>query len=195
MNKKIVLAVFIIAMATIVYASGYITGYGPKNNDPPELPELPKVETMQSTVTDTPGLDQDEMYLEEGDQNIARLKLTSDCYGGIGGTENNPPQGAIIDDSLTKYYGKTTAKGNGETYIYISGWWFNTTQMMKLPPESIMYGVSPCAITSGSEENRGDGEDDGDVEPPIAPIPEMSTIALVSTGILALFIIARKYRT
>lgn len=189
MNKKIVSVILIVAMATMVYASGYISGGKLDNKD---SPEVPKIETMQPTITNTPVQDQTELYLEEVDTNTVQLKLSSDCYGGIGGTENNPPQGTVIDENLTKYYGKTAAKGNGETYIYISGWWFNLTQMMKLPSESVMYGVSPCAITAGSEENRGGSGGDNDIEPPINPIPEVSTFVLISAGIIGLLVLYRK---
>jgi len=189
MNKKIVLAVFIIAiaMAMIVYVSGN-SGYEPGKKDPPEVQKVEQVAVGNSIPTDVPTLS-----LEENTGAIVtKPKISSDCYGGIGGSENNPPQGTTIDESLTQYYGKPTATGDGETYIHISGWWFNLTQVAKLPSESLMYGMSPCAITSGGGSEESRNGDDGDIDPPINPIPEMSTMALVLAGLIGLFAIYRK---
>jgi len=195
MNKKVVIAAFIIAMAMIIYVSG-IYGYTPGYKDPPEVPKVEQTVTSTPVPTEIPTL-----RLEENTNIVVNQpKLSSDCYGGIGGSENNPPRGTTIDDSLTKYYGKPAATGNDETYIYISGWWFNLTQVAKLPSESLMYGMSPCAITSGGSGepisgdsgNSGDNEDSGDIDQPINPVPELSTMALVLVGLIGLFVIYRK---
>jgi len=184
MNKKIVLTIFIMAIAMIVYVSGNISGQTPAYKGPPDTQKIEQVIYETPIPTEVPTL-----RLEENTEVIAaKSKISSDCYGGIGGSENNPPQGTVIDDSLTQYYGKTAATGNGETYVYISGWWFNLTQVAKLPSESLMYGMSPCAITLGSGES-GTGGDDENIEPPISPVPEMSTIALVSAGLIGLFVL------
>lgn len=186
MNKKIVLAVFIIAMAMIVYASGYISGDKPGSKDPPEISKVEQVVTSTPVPTEIPT-----WRLEENAEVVVtKTKISSDCYGGIGGTENNPPQGTLIDEDLTKYYGETAATGNGETYLHISGWWFNLTQVAKLPSESLMYGMSPCAITSGSGDSRN--SEDDDIDPPIPPVPEVNTIVLVSAGLIGLFVLYRK---
>lgn len=127
-------------------------------------------------------------------------------YGGISGKENISPIGTVIDPDLTKQYGKPTATGVCGTYWYIVGWWFNASEMAKLPSETILYGVSPYAITRGGsdgEERPGtgtqsgtdneesddgdsdngiDGDDSGD-DNPVMPVPEIATVLLVAFGI------------
>lgn len=76
--------------------------------------------------------------------------VSGGIYGGIPGTEDKPPVGTIIDANLTKYYGVPTATGDGKTYWFIGGWgWFNESEMMNLPSDSLMYNISPYAINSG----------------------------------------------
>lgn len=71
----------------------------------------------------------------------------------------------------------------------------------KLPTgEVVLFHIKDpeeCASAEGSEDS-GDGDDDtcwrrpGIPQPP--PVPEIATIGLVSTGIIGLFLVARKYR-
>lgn len=121
--------------------------------------------------------------ISESFTNLTVLKTSNDCYGGIAGTENNPPTGSVIDDNLSKYYNMPTAIGNGDIYWHISGWWFNLSQMLTLPSESHTYKVSPCAINPGGSEHM-----------PISPIPEISTLILMSTGLMYLFL-KKRYNT
>lgn len=141
-------------------------------------------------------------------------------YGGINGNENSPPKGTTISQELTTQYGRTTATGVCGTYWYIVGWWFNASEMAKLPADTLLHGVSPYAITGGSDggtrsgtvtqpgegtqpgdgdaddgndgdENGGDGDnDDGG---PVAPVPEVATVLLVAFGVF-MFVAWRKVR-
>jgi hypothetical protein len=122
---------------------------------------------------------------------------TGNEYGGISGNENNSPKGTVIDPDLTIQYGRPTATGICGTYWYIAGWWFNVSEMAKLPAETLTYGVSPYAITSGddsgsvvrsgnenSNDDNGENDDVGDEDSePIVPVPEVATIVLVAFGI------------
>lgn len=140
-------------------------------------------------------------------------------YGGIGGSDSNPPKGTTTDPELTVQYNRPTATGVCGTYWYIAGWWFNASEMAKLPQESIMYGVSPYAITTGSDgavrtgnsgnggsnngndgsnngndgpNNDNDGFDNGDDgDGPIIPVPEVATIIMVMFGIFVLITLTR----
>lgn len=105
-------------------------------------------------------------------------------YGGIGGTENNPPKGTAISQELTTQYGKPTATGICGTYWYIVGWWFNASEMVKLPSETLLYGISPYAITEGSDGIRASGDDEEDK--PVIPVPEIATFILVTFGLIAI---------
>lgn len=70
-------------------------------------------------------------------------------YGGFPSTADKPPTGAVIDEKLTAYYGVPTAVTEDETYWFIGGWgWFNETEMLKLPSDSLMYNISPydCSV-------------------------------------------------
>lgn len=124
-------------------------------------------------------------------------------YGGINGNENSPPKGTTISQELTTQYSKPTATGVCGTYWYIVGWWFNASEMANLPSETLLYGVSPYAITSGSDggsktgegnaEDINDGNGDNDDGGPIVPVPEVATILLVTFGIF-MFVALRKVR-
>lgn len=100
-------------------------------------------------------------------------------YGGIAGGRNTPPNGTHVDQNLTKYYNTPTAIGECGTYWYLPGWWFNQSEMMKLPPESITYNVSPYAIADG----------DGIVQMPIVPTPEVPGVILVTSGIFMIIVL------
>lgn len=114
---------------------------------------------------------------------ITCQRSSNNVYGGINRAENNPPNGTVIDKDLTKYYGRLTATGVCGTYWYISGWWFNEkTEIGRLPFKSIMYGESPYVTDEGS-----------DMQEPIAPVPENSTLVLTALGIFTV-IMLKKYK-
>lgn len=138
------------------------------------------------TVQPVQALEGDQISeLSNGTENVICDQPPSDnLYGGIGRSEYNPPNGTTINQSLTNESGRTTATGVCGTYRYISGWWFNTTEMTKLPYDTIMYGTSPYAIISGDGNNGNDGNDG---EGPIVPIPEMLNSTSITFGILAIF--------
>ncbi len=70
-------------------------------------------------------------------------------YGGIASSVNNTPNGTIIDVNLSEYYKTPTATGDGHTYWFIGGWgWFNESEMMKLPSNTLMYDMSPYDCSS-----------------------------------------------
>jgi len=105
-------------------------------------PTLIPVETPIEKVTNLTNNNRDENHLEE------KRVVSAGMYGGIPG--NKPPEGTIIDANLTGYYGVPTATGDGKTYWFIGGWgWFNESEMMNLPSDSLMYDISPYAINSG----------------------------------------------
>lgn len=197
-NKKVIIAslsivIAILAIAVVTPTKSSEMSYGvttPNAKDPtPTLePTVPVLKLSDDT----------------GNVNSVTCQQppAGNVYGGIAGAENNPPVGTTINPEFTKQYSKTTATGECGTYWYIAGWWFSATEMAKLPQESIMYGVSPYAITSGSnngrvgagsgtdEDNSGDnGDNSGDG--PIIPVPEVSTIILVTLGI-SIFIVLKK---
>lgn len=103
-------------------------------------------------------------------------------YGGISGTESSPPKGTAIGPELTVQYGRPAATGVCGTYWYVVGWWFNASEMAKLPAETLLYGVSPYAMATGSD----DGSDNDDR--PVIPVPEVATIVMVALGISALVV-------
>ena len=105
-------------------------------------------------------------------------------YGGISGSADHPPFGTVIDHNLTKYYGTPTAIGNGMTYWYVGGWWFNLTEMLNLPVVS-QQGVSP--YDCGATNSCGSGGIGPQLDPPIPPTPELGTYVLASIGIIGLF--------
>lgn len=113
---------------------------------------------------------------------ITCQRPSNNVYGGINRAGNNPPDGTVIDKDLTKYYGRLTATGVCGTYRYISGWWFDEAEMEKLPFKSIMYGESPYVTDEGS-----------DIQEPIAPVPESSTLILTTLGIFTV-IMLKKYK-
>jgi hypothetical protein len=116
-------------------------------------------------------------------------------YGGIGRSGNNPPNGTVIDQNLTNNSGRITATGVCGIYQYISGWWFNASEMANLPYDSIMYGASPYTTSGGGAESGAAAPtDDNDEDRPPAPVSEIATVALVSIGTVGLFFVARKYK-
>lgn len=131
------------------------------------------------------------------DKNVSKnTKHIPNLYGGISSSADHPPFGTVIDHNLTKYYGTPTATGNGTTYWYVAGWWFNLTEMMNLPPRDI--GASPydCSATNscgsgigGIQGTQGttQGTQGFKGDPPIPPTPEMGTYVLASVGIVGLF--------
>jgi len=77
-------------------------------------------------------------------------------FGGINRAEYNPPDGTHISEDLSEYYHMTVATGDVITndypsvYWYVGGFWFTRAEMQGLPSESIMYHVSPYAVTKDS---------------------------------------------
>lgn len=136
------------------------------------FPSLTPIPTVEEIIREIPQV-----------QGLAKCQMPDKdmYYGGIGGSENNFPKGISIDQDLTKRYNMPVATGDCGTYWYIAGWWFNESEMMRLPSESIMYKMSPYA-SNGS----GGGSAGYDSQMPIAPVPEKSTTILVTLGIFML---------
>jgi len=87
-------------------------------------------------------------------------------YGGIARNASNPPDGTTINFELSNYYKVPTATGNNQVYWHIGGWgWFNESEMMNLPSNSLMYGISP--YDCGTDNNCG-GSDSSHVLVPIS---------------------------
>lgn len=186
-KKKIVAAGLIVVCAILVASAMFASNLMETSKaSTPEVGENPEIQPVQDEVT------VQTLELSDDTGGVTCQKPQSgNEYGGIGTSESNPPNGTSIDEDLTKYYGRTTATGVCGTYWYIVGWWFNATEMSKLPQETLMYGMSPYAITSGGVSGEtvryGSGDEDG----PVAPVPEIATITTVALGILA-FIVWRK---
>ncbi len=80
--------------------------------------------------------------------------INADMYGGIVRNATNPPDGTTINLELSNYYKVPTATGNDNTYWFIGGYgWFNQTEMMNLPSDSLMYDISPYALSGGSNNS------------------------------------------
>lgn len=86
-------------------------------------------------------------------------------YGGIASSMDKPPIGTTIDANLTTYYGTPTATGNGLTYWYIGGYWFNQTEMINLPIGSVQYRQSPYACC-----DNGGGGGSATIPVPVNPL-------------------------
>lgn len=211
-NKKIVASLLIVLaiLAVVVVASTKNPATAPittpNAKEPPVGQPIPEQTTVPTLILS-----------DDINSVTCQQPPTGNQYGGISGTENNPPKGTVIDQGLTKQYGRPTAAGVCGTYWYIVGWWFNASEMANLPSETLLYGVSPYAITSGSDggskpgegtlsgfgegtqpgdgnaEDRNDGNGDNDDGGPIVPVPEVATILLVTFGIF-MFVALRKVR-
>jgi hypothetical protein len=180
-KKKIVAAGLIVAFAILATSAMFANDLmGTSKASVPEVVETTEVLPVQEEVTI-----QTLEFSDDTGGTICQKPQSGNEYGGIGASESNPPNGTSIDGDLTKYYSRTTATGVCGTYWYIVGWWFNATEISKLPQETLMYGVSPYAITGGSNGNTNHGD------APVVPVPEVATVGLVALGILA-FVVWRK---
>lgn len=173
-----------IAIVILLISAAILIGYTEKRLV--AMPEISSanvgepIEIPQTTSQELP-----EIYAAE-DEIVCDISSNKE-YGGIGGSVDIPPNGTTIDQSLTDYYGRPTTTGICGTYWYVAGWWFNDTEMHNLPYESIMYGMSPYAITTGGRSSGTSNIEDG----PIAPVPEIASIVLVASGV-SIFLIWRK---
>lgn len=101
----------------------------------------------------------------------------TNLYGGIAGNSSISPYGTVIDLNMTRYYQIPTAVGNGHTYWFVGGWgWFNETEMMNLPPSSLLYDMSPYDC----ETYGCGGSDRAYIEVPISSMVIISFIGFVS---------------
>ena len=100
-------------------------------------------------------------------------------YGGIASSVNKTPIGTTINANLTAYYNIPTATGNGSTYFYIGGYWFNQTEMINLPAGVVQYGQSPyaCCDSSGSS---------------VIPAPVNPLVIVGFVGVVIFFVWRRK---
>jgi hypothetical protein len=200
-----ILAIVVVASTKNPTTASDITTPNAKSPPVTQLPEQATVPTLELS--------------DDTNSVTCQQPPTGNEYGGISGNENSPPKGTTISQELTTQYGRPTATGVCGTYWYIVGWWFNASEMAKLPAETLLHGVSPYAITSGSDggtrsgtgaqpgegtqpgdggaddgndgdENDGDGDDDDE---PIAPVPEVATVLLVAIGVF-MFVAWRKVR-
>lgn len=197
-NKKIVAGLLIVLaiLAVVIVASTKNQTTAPIMTPNAKEPPVEQPTSEQTTV-------QTLILSDDINSVTCQLPPAGNQYGGISGTEDNPPRGTVIDPGLTKQYGRPTATGVCGTYWYIVGWWFNASEMTNLPSETLLYGVSPYAITSGSDggsktgegnaEDINDGNGDNDDGGPIVPVPEVATILLVTFGIF-MFVALRKVR-
>lgn len=113
-----------------------------KPNNVVDVSPMPTLTPVDTPVEKVANLTNDSQY--------KKRIVSGGIYGGIPSTVNKPPEGTIIDVNLTEYYGVPTATGDGKTYWFIGGWgWFNESEMMNLPSDSLMYDISPYAISSG----------------------------------------------
>lgn len=185
-SKTIVVGLLIVfaILAVVVVASTRnptTTDVATSNGKAPPETQLASEQTSVQTLTLSDGTDTDSVTCQQPPK--------GNEYGGISGVESNPPRGTAIDQGLTTQYGEPTATGVCGTYWYIAGWWFNASEMAKLPSETLLYKVSPYAMAGGSDDSSSDNED----EKPVIPIPEVATIFMVAFGIFA-FVVWNKTR-
>lgn len=103
-------------------------------------------------------------------------------WGGISSPNDIPPNGTTINVNLTTYYNTPTATGNGFTYWYIGGFWFNQTEMINLPVCSVQYRESPYACDSG-------GHSGGQ---PVIPVPVNPLVIIGFVGVVGFVVWRRK---
>lgn len=180
-NKKTIITGFFVVFAimTIALYAEHPTqaseSYIPNVKSPPKISLEVAPDFQQEGIQ--------ELGLPESDNNVVCDKPPRDNkYGGISGSDNNPPNGTIVTGSENDMI---TASGTCGKYWYISGWWFNASEMTNLPSDTIMYGISPYVSLEGSgkgvpreESSQSDVGDD-----PVVPVPEVATLALVTVGI------------
>lgn len=98
-------------------------------------------------------------------------------WGGIQASISNPPNGTTIDESLSSYYGRVVAVGAEETYWYIGGWgWFNRTEMVNLPSNSLMHDISPYDCESSG--NCGSESVQTAIPVPVSPMVGLAFIGI-----------------
>lgn len=178
MNNKIIMVIVIVLILSILSVIYTIGNKGPIYDKSSEniVPNITNVPALIPAVQ--------EIIPQTDLSNIITCQKPDEdmFYGGIARNESDSPNGTSIDQNFSKYYNIPTATGICGTYWYIAGWWFNESEMVKLPSESIMYKMSPYAITDG----------DGNIQTPIAPIPEMPNTILIILGI-SMVMILKKY--
>lgn len=69
----------------------------------------------------------------------------------LGCSVEHPPEGSVINEQLSLERGHPVAVGNGDAYSYYTCW-FNSAQLMELPMDVFMYGVSPYDAPDTSSE-------------------------------------------
>lgn len=204
-NKKTIIAGLLAAFAILaisIYAAQPVQTTGTPNAE--ASPTMP-IDTQQTQPqAEIQTLDPS----DNADNVVCDQPQRDNIYGGIGGSDKNPPKGTAISQDLTNARGRITATGVCGTYSYIAGWWFSPSEMTNLPYRTTMYGESPYTTTGGpggnaqsnvgtipGDNNPGDSrpgngdlpEDSGD-DPgePVVPVPEVATIILVVFGAIAL---------
>lgn len=178
MNNRTRIAIVAILIFFILLAIDMVGDRYPREAPKDNIPEAPSpTPTIQVT---TPQEKFSEIVCKKPDKDMS--------YGGIGGSENNPPTGTSIDQDLTKRYNMPVATGDCGTYWYIAGWWFSESEMARLPSESIMYKISPYAL------NGSGGGGVQEQQYPIAPIPEMPNTILIILGISMVMILKKCHR-
>lgn len=202
-NKKTIIAGIFVAFA-ILAISLYVgqSTQAPESSTPnAKAPPTMSNETLstislETALTQSPE-DIQTLELSESDGSIVCDKPPKDNkYGGISGSVDKPPRGTTITEPQTG--NRVTATGACGTYWYIAGWWFNASEMVNLPSDTIMYGTSPYTTSGGpggstqpsveatpgddgsDEGNPGDGDGNND---PIVPVPEVATLTLVTVGL------------
>lgn len=211
-NKKTIITGIFVAFVMLVISlyTGQLTQTSESSVPNVKAPPTTSSDTLSSVsieaVSIQPREDIQTLELSENDGNVVCDKPSKDAkYGGISGSADNPPRGTTVVESKTD--NRITATGTCGTYWYISGWWFSASEIANLPSDTIMYGVSPYAMSEGSGRPAGRGEqpsvgttpggdgsdkdnaDDGDGngngdDEPVVPVPEVATVALVIVGLL-----------
>lgn len=78
---------------------------------------------------------------------------TIDDYGGYSGNSTHPPIDMVMCDTLSSEYGMPICiSDTGEVHYYHVGMWYNLDEMLAMPVECHMYGLSPYALTNGDGE-------------------------------------------
>lgn len=114
-------------------------------------------------------------------------------YGGISNSATNPPENTEINADLSAYYGVPVATGdNGLAYWYYVGKWYSREEVLNLPSETIMYGVSPDE-TSSRGSSHGSDSASYELNKVAMPVTNIALLGFVAVAFLISTKIERHY--
>lgn len=133
MKKPFTIVLFLLAIIMMTYSIDIIKKY---INTSEKIPDDIKADLNMANI---PASIYQSVQTMPDTNNVICQKPINSEYGGIAGSENSPPNGTIV---IKNYYGDILATGICGMYWNIAGWWFNESEMMNLPSESVMYKIT-----------------------------------------------------